>query len=93
MDSREIALYHRGKRDAGSYMSVTNDYFVSGMSCGHCVHAVAAEVAALAGVLDVQVDLDPAGSSVVHVTSEAALPLDAVAAAIDSAGYDLAGAA
>jgi len=74
-------------------MSVTTDYHVSGMSCGHCVHAVAEEVSAVTGVLEVAVDLHPAGMSVVHVISEAALPLDAVAAAIEQAGYDLAGAA
>jgi len=65
---------------------VNTTYQVQGMTCGHCVSAVSAEVGAIAGVRDVQVDL-AAG----RVTVNSELPLDpaAVRAAVDEAGYDL----
>ena len=62
-------------------------YAVAGMSCQHCVDAVTAEVGRLAGVEQVQVDL-PTGA--VTVTSREPLTIDAVRAAVDEAGYDLA---
>ncbi|GAB3067044.1 heavy-metal-associated domain-containing protein [Micromonospora schwarzwaldensis] len=64
-------------------------YQVRGMTCGHCVTAVSTELNALPGVTDVQVDL--AGGRVT-VTSGQPLDADAVRAAVDEAGYDLAGA-
>jgi copper chaperone len=67
-------------------MATTATYSVRGMSCGHCVTAVSAELRTLAGVHDVQVDL---ASGDVTVTSDAALDRDAVATAIDEAGYEL----
>ena len=36
----------------------TTSYVVTGMTCGHCVHAVTEEVSALQGVENVAVDLD-----------------------------------
>ena len=64
-----------------------SSWTVTGMTCDHCVASVTEEVASLAGVADVRVDLD---SGRVDVTS--AEPLDAglVAAAVDEAGYALA---
>jgi len=62
-------------------------YTVSGMSCDHCVHAVSTEVGALTGVTDVDVDL---GSGRVRVTSDRPLADDAVRAAVEEAGYELA---
>jgi copper chaperone CopZ len=70
-------------------MSVTTTYTVTGMTCGHCVQAVTGELSALPGVDDVQVDL---GTGAVTVTSEAPLSADAVRAAVDEAGYELASA-
>ncbi|WBB73110.1 heavy-metal-associated domain-containing protein [Micromonospora sp. WMMD1128] len=64
-------------------------YQVNGMTCGHCVNAVSAELTALPGVTDVQVDL---ATGRVTVTSQSPLDADAVRAAVDEAGYDLAGA-
>lgn len=64
----------------------TSTYTVSGMTCGHCVAAVAAELGRLAGVTDVTVDLD---SGRVDVTSTGPLADADVAAAVDEAGYDL----
>jgi copper chaperone len=66
-------------------------YEVTGMTCEHCVHAVIEELTNLGGVSDVRVDLVPGGLSAVTVTSDAPLPAEAVAAALDEAGdYQLA---
>jgi copper chaperone CopZ len=70
-------------------MAVTSTYTVTGMTCGHCVQAVTGELSALPGVDAVQVDL---ASGAVTVTSEAPLEDDAVRAAVDEAGYELANA-
>jgi copper chaperone CopZ len=68
-------------------MSVSTTYRVVGMTCGHCVSAVTQEVTALSGVTGVEVDL---ASGDVTVTSDDALDADAVRAAVDEAGYELA---
>jgi copper chaperone len=62
----------------------TSTYTVAGMTCGHCVSAVTGELSEIPGVEQVKVDLD---SGLVTVTSQAALDDDAVAAAVDEAGY------
>ena len=67
-------------------MSVTAQYTVTGMTCGHCVKAVTDELSELDGVVQVDIDL-PAGQ--VTVTSNDPLARDAVAAAVDEAGYTL----
>ena len=69
-------------------MSTTTTYTVTGMTCGHCAAAVTEEVTAIAGVEDVRVDVD---SGKVVVTSAAPLSDEDVAAAVDEAGYALAG--
>jgi copper chaperone CopZ len=61
-------------------------YLVSGMTCGHCVHTVTEELARLADVTGVSVDLVAGGESKVTVTSDAPLATEAVAAALDEAG-------
>ena len=67
-------------------------YQVTGMTCEHCAHAVTEEIESLAGVSAVTVALVPGGESAVTVTSEAPLPTEAVAAALDEAGaYRLSG--
>ncbi|WBB56238.1 copper ion binding protein [Verrucosispora sp. WMMD573] len=68
---------------------VSTTYQVQGMTCGHCVNAVSTEIGALEGVKDVQVDL---AAGRVTVTSDQPLSDDAVRAAVDEAGYELAGA-
>lgn len=70
-------------------MAVTSTYTVTGMSCEHCVNAVTGELSELPGVADVTVDL---GTGVVTVTSDAPLSENAVRAAVDEAGYELADA-
>ena len=67
----------------------TATYTVVGMTCGHCVSAVTGELTALEGVDSVQVDL---GTGAVTVISEAPLDEQAVRAAVDEAGYELADA-
>jgi len=64
---------------------------VTGMTCGHCVQAVTTELTALPGVSGVAVELVNGGVSTVTVTSEGPLDDDAVRAAVEEAGYDVAG--
>ncbi|GAB3248361.1 heavy-metal-associated domain-containing protein [Nocardioides dilutus] len=68
-------------------MTVSSTWTVTGMTCGHCVASVTEEVAALAGVEDVEVDL---ATGRVVVTSAEPLDRADVAAAVDEAGYTLA---
>jgi len=65
----------------------TSTYSISGMTCGHCVSAVTAELWRLPGVGAVEVDL-AAGTAT--VTSEQPLDEAEVRAAVDEAGYELA---
>jgi copper chaperone len=65
----------------------TATYTVTGMTCEHCVRSVTEEVGALSGVTGVDVDLASGGLT---VTSEAPVPGDAVRAAVEEAGYELA---
>ncbi len=68
-------------------------YHVTGMTCEHCVDAVAGELKNLGGVSAVTAVLVPGGESVVTVTSDAPLAGSEVATALDEAGdYQLAAA-
>jgi copper chaperone CopZ len=71
-------------------MSTITTLPVVGMTCGHCVAAVTEELQQLAGVTGVAVELHPGGASEVRVHSEEPVPVEALAAAIDEAGYELA---
>ncbi len=64
-------------------MSETRSYSVPGVHCDHCRAAIEGEVAPLAGVAGVAVDLE---AKTVTVTGEA-LDDAAIRAAIDEAGY------
>jgi copper chaperone len=64
----------------------TTTYPVTGMTCGHCVHAVSSELTKLGGVSEVSVGLVPDGASRVTVTRDAPLPDDAVRQALHEAG-------
>ena len=66
----------------------TASYTVVGMTCQHCVNAVTEEVGELPGVTEVHVDLDSGGLT---VTSDAPVDDNAVRAAVEEAGYELAG--
>jgi copper chaperone CopZ len=59
---------------------------VPGMTCGHCEAAVKQEVSAVAGVTGVDVDLETKDV----VVTGTSLDRDAIVAAIDEAGYDVA---
>jgi copper chaperone len=70
-------------------VAVTSTFTVKGMTCSHCVQSVTEELSALPGVTAVQVDLASGG---VTVASGEALSDEAVRAAVDEAGYELADA-
>jgi copper chaperone len=70
-------------------VAATSTFTVKGMTCSHCVQSVTQELSALPGVTDVQVDLASGG---VTVASDAPLSDEAVRAAVDEAGYELADA-
>ncbi|MDQ6928094.1 MAG: copper ion binding protein [Actinomycetota bacterium] len=63
-------------------------YTVKGMTCSHCVNAVSSELGRLPGVSGVDVDL---ATGTVTVSSSAPLAAADVEAAVDEAGYELAG--
>ena len=64
----------------------TTDYRVAGMTCGHCASAVTEEVSRVRGVTGVQVDV---AAGRVTVETDQPVPRDAVAAAVDEAGYEV----
>ena len=66
----------------------TTVYRVDGMTCGHCVNAVSAELNKLTGITNVAVDLD---SGDVTITSTGDIDPALVRDAIDEAGYEVAG--
>jgi copper chaperone len=69
----------------------TQNYSVTGMTCGHCANAVTSELTELDEVTDVSVDLVPGGTSTVTVVSDRPLEEARVVAALDEAGdYQLA---
>ena len=61
---------------------------VPGMTCGHCEAAVKGEVGKVVGVAAVAVDLD---TKLVTVSGDE-LDRDAIVAAIDEAGFEVASA-
>ena len=64
-------------------------YRVAGMTCAHCRLSVIEEIAALAGVDSVEVEL---GRGLVAVSGDGFTD-EQVAAAVDEAGYELEGRA
>jgi copper chaperone len=64
----------------------STEYAVRGMTCGHCASAVTEEVTKIPGVTDVDVDV---ASGRVTVRSTGPVSDEAVAAAVDEAGYDV----
>jgi len=61
---------------------------VTGMTCDHCASAVRAEISKLPGITDVDVDI---AAGTVRITGDP-LPGDTpLRAAIEEAGYELAG--
>jgi copper ion binding protein len=68
-------------------MTTTKSYTVTGMTCGHCVMSVTEEVQEIPGVENVEVVLQTGNLS---VTSSEPVDDDAVKAAVEDAGYQLA---
>ena len=64
----------------------TANYTVAGMTCGHCVASVTAEVSKIEGVTAVDVDL---ATGAVIVQSTQPVDAQAVADAVDEAGYSV----
>lgn len=67
----------------------THSFHVQGMTCQHCVVAVSEEVGQVPGVSSVEVDLD-SGGLIVH---GGGFDDAAIRAAVEEAGYTLAGPA
>ena len=67
--------------------SVATTVTVAGMTCGHCVASVSEELGELAGVRNVDVDLQ---TGEVILTSDAPLDPADVASAVAEAGYAVA---
>jgi len=65
----------------------TRTYSVPGISCDHCKHAIEGELAKVAGIASMNVDV---AAKTVRVDGDAAD--DAIRAAIDEAGYEVAAA-
>lgn len=68
-------------------MTQTNEYQVTGMSCGHCEAAVRREVSKIEGVGEITVD---AKSGRLAFASASAVDDAIVLAAVDEAGYEAA---
>ncbi|PZG20915.1 heavy-metal-associated domain-containing protein [Nonomuraea aridisoli] len=66
----------------------TTTFTVKGMTCGHCVSSVKEEVGEVAGVTKVDVDL---ASGLLTVDSDGPVDPARIAAAVEEAGYELAG--
>ena len=67
-------------------MTMETTYIVKGMTCDHCANAVSGEVSSIEGVSQVAVNVE---GGTVTVTSDSALALGDVAAAVEEAGYEL----
>ena len=68
-------------------MTTTQNYTVTGMTCGHCVMSVTEEVQEIPGVENVEVVL---ATGSLTVTSSEPVDDEAVKTAVEDAGYALA---
>jgi copper chaperone CopZ len=57
------------------------------MTCGHCVSAVSEELEALAGVEEIDIDLNAGGLTTVTITSTHKLSPSEIGEAVAEAGY------
>ncbi|MDW4573624.1 heavy metal-associated domain-containing protein [Microbacterium sp. M3] len=62
----------------------TNEYQVTGMTCGHCEKSVRDEVRQVAGVQDIQVS---AQTGKLVITADQSIDDADILAAVDEAGY------
>jgi copper chaperone len=75
-----------GWRGFGSLAAMASVYEVPGISCGHCKAAIEGELAKVAGVTRAEVSVDDKTVLVEGEATDAA-----IRAAIDEAGYEVAG--
>ena len=69
---------------------MSQTFSVTGLSCQSCVNHVTEAISGLAGVQHVSVDLEPKGTSTIHVEASRLLSDDEVAVALaDEGGYSL----
>jgi copper chaperone len=66
----------------------TTTISVEGMSCGGCANSVRAELTHIPGVVEVNVDVT---NGTVTIASDIPVDSDAIRAAVEEAGYTLAG--
>lgn len=91
--SRSVAIFTAGTGSlpptGKGYSRVMTEtvYTVTGMTCDHCAKSVTEEVGKIEGVESVSVDL-PTGA--VTVVSATAVSDEAIRAAVDEAGYQVA---
>jgi copper chaperone len=69
--------------------TTSEDFLVTGMTCGHCVASVTEELSSLDGVEGVNVELNAGGTSMVTVASASPIDIQKVRDAVAEAGYDL----
>lgn len=67
-------------------MSKELDLKIEGMTCAHCEMSISKELAKLAGAKDIKVS---ATDGTAHLSVDDSVTTDALAAAIDEAGYKL----
>lgn len=65
---------------------MSQSFSVTGLSCQSCVNHVTEAISALAGVRSVSVDLEPKGTSTIHVDASQPLTDDEVQAALSEEG-------
>lgn len=65
---------------------MSQTFSVTGLNCQSCVNHVTGALSALAGVQSVTVDLEPKGTSTIHVDSAQPLNDDEVAEALAEEG-------
>lgn len=68
--------------------ATTRTYTVTGMTCQHCVLSVREEIEEIAAVSAVDVDLE---TGTVAVTAPETVTTEQIRAAVEEAGYQLAG--
>lgn len=65
----------------------TTTVSISGMTCGHCVNSVTEELSSIAGVENVDVELNAGGVSTATISSSNELSDAEVGEAVAEAGY------
>ena len=65
---------------------MTQTFSVTGLNCQSCVKHVTGALSALAGVQSVSIDLEPKGTSAVHIEASTPLTDDEVQAALSEEG-------